>query len=79
MEPQLFAKLKWQCRRGTKELDSLLESFLINNVNPTNTDLFIDLLSLQDSQLISFLLGERRPESTELATLVKQIRNNTNV
>lgn len=79
MDPQLFAQLKWQCRRGTKELDSLLEAFLINGVNTANTDLFIELLALQDSQLIWFLLGERLPESAGLATLVKQIRNNTDI
>ena len=79
MNLQLFAKLKWQCRRGTKELDSLLEAFLVEHINPANIDLFIELLNLQDPQLISFLLGEQLPESTELATLVKQIRDNTNI
>jgi len=77
-----FSKLKWLCRRGTKELDYLLEGFLLNQysqLESNNQVLFIELLGLQDSQLILYLLGNQLPESTGLAKLVKQIRNNANV
>ncbi len=77
-----FAKLKWRCRRGTKELDYLLEGFLIKHYDQADSDdqaLFETLLTLQDTQLILFLLGDQLPESKGLARLVKQIRNNSNL
>ena len=75
-----FAKLKWRCRRGTKELDYLLEGYLIQDYEQANKEeqkLFIELLSLQDTQLIFFLLGGQLPESEGLSELVKKIRNKT--
>jgi antitoxin CptB len=74
-----FAKLKWRCRRGTKELDYLLESYLLKQFNQSKREeqlLFIELLDLQDSQLIFYLLGDQLPESEGLSQLVKKIRNN---
>ncbi|MCK5830408.1 MAG: succinate dehydrogenase assembly factor 2 [Methylococcales bacterium] len=75
-----LAKLKWRCRRGTKELDYLLEDYLVRDYKQANKEeqrLFIELLSLQDTQLIYFLLGNQLPEHQGLAELVKKIRNKT--
>ena len=75
-------KLKWRCRRGTKELDYLLEGYLDKDYNLANKDekvLFVELLTLEDSQLISFLLGEQLPVSKGLARLVKKIRNKSDL
>ena len=75
------AKLKWRCRRGTKELDYLLEGYLDRFYRQANKDeqvLFVELLTLQDTQLILFLLGEQLPVPKGLASLVKKIRNQSN-
>ena len=77
-----IAKIKWRCRRGTKELDFLLEEYLLKHYNQANVEeqrLFIELLGLQDSQLIWFLLGDQLPEAEGLARLVKKIRKNKNI
>lgn len=77
-----IAQLKWQCRRGTKELDYLLENYLDEQYNQTNDKerrLFITLLKLPDCQLILFLLGNQLPKSKELASLVKKIRTQSNI
>lgn len=74
-----IAKLKWQCRRGTKELDYLLEEYLNSSymqVAEEEKVLFEELLIMQDPILISYLLGEQLPESKELVSLVKKIRKN---
>ncbi|MCF6251554.1 MAG: succinate dehydrogenase assembly factor 2 [Methylococcaceae bacterium] len=79
---ELIAKLKWRCRRGTKELDFLLEGYLNRYYIKANREeqvLFVELLSLQDTQLIFFLLGNQQPESKGLIKLVKKIRNNSNI
>lgn len=73
-----FSKLKWRCRRGTKELDFLLENFLLNQflcADKQEQLLFVELLDLQDSQLILYLLGDQLPSTRELSHLVKKIRN----
>ena len=77
-----FAKLKWKCRRGTKELDYLLEGYLTKSYCQSSVEeqnLFLELLSLADSQLISFLLGSQQPTSGKLAKLVKKIRQHTTI
>lgn len=51
-----LAKLRWQCRRGTKELDLLLNGFLDNGyrtANPADKDYFLQILELEDSVLIA--------------------------
>lgn len=75
MEP--LAKLKWRCRRGTKELDYLLTAYLDNDYQQATEDevsCFVELLTLQDTQLISFLLEGKPSESEGLDRLVKKIR-----
>jgi antitoxin CptB len=77
-----FSQLKWRCRRGTKELDYLLESFLEKKFDLAGEEeqlLFIELLALQDTQLIFYLLGEQVPDSKGLARLVKKIRDNSSI
>lgn len=51
-----LAKLKWQCRRGTRELDLLLNDYLENRfvtANPSEQSYFLEILKLEDSILIS--------------------------
>ena len=80
--PLSIAKLKWHCRRGTKELDYLLETYLNNYYHQVDKEeqlLFRELLMSQDSQLIWYLLGDQLPESEGLAKLVKKIRSHANI
>ncbi len=80
--PLSIAKLKWRCRRGTKELDYLLEAYLnkyYQLVDKEEQLLFKELLMSQDSQLIWYLLGDQLPESEGLAKLVKKIRSPANI
>ena len=76
------AKLKWRCRRGTKELDFLLENYLdkyYTQADMAEQALFVELLGFQDNQLIWFLLGEELPDNQGLQALVKKIRTNPNL
>jgi len=73
-----IAKLKWQCRRGTRELDYFLEHYLTtyyNDADDKEKSLFRQILALQDSELISFLLVEQPPLPAEMTSLVKKIRS----
>ncbi len=56
---QELAKLKWQCRRGTKELDLLLMDYLENRYpssSPQKKSQFIQLLALEDDELMAVLI-----------------------
>jgi len=72
-----ISKLKWRCRRGTKELDFLLEAYLMRHYAQANNEeqrLFVDLLTFQDSQLILYLLGDKKSESRDIDQLLKKIK-----
>ncbi len=53
-----LAKLKWQCRRGMKELDLLLENYLATDYLLADTAekaRFVKLLALEDDELFTVL------------------------
>ncbi len=71
-----LARLKWQCRRGTKELDFLLNRYLETGylvADQGERDLFVELLGLGDDVLVGVLMGNLKPEANELAGLVSKI------
>ena len=72
-----LAKLRWQCRRGTKELDLLLQRYLDSGyllADEEEQELFVELLTLEDDELIGVLLGELELETGEMKALVEKIR-----
>ena len=72
------AQLRWQCRRGMRELDLLLSDYLENDypqAREVNKQAFRELLALPDPDLIAYLLGGQTPEDAALANVVSQIRD----
>lgn len=72
------SKLKWQCRRGMRELDLVLEAFLeshYDRLTPTAQADFELLLAQPNEDLMAWLLTGIEPESEALARLVAQIRD----
>jgi antitoxin CptB len=77
MDTDNLSKLRWQCRRGTLELDILLENYLSASFSSASNDekaTFTELLTLEDTELLPYLMGDRIPEADALATLVNKIR-----
>ncbi|MEE9397518.1 MAG: succinate dehydrogenase assembly factor 2 [Methylococcales bacterium] len=73
-----LARLKWQCRRGTLELDLFLSRYLETGYASANEEEraeFVQLLELEDTELLPFLMGERVPSSKKQASLVSKIRS----
>jgi antitoxin CptB len=57
-----LAKLKWQCRRGMKELDLLLENYLATDyphADAAEKARFVELLQLEDDELFAVMLTRR--------------------
>jgi antitoxin CptB len=70
-----LARLRWQCRRGTKELDFLLNRYLETGylvADQGERDLFVELLGMEDDRLIGILMGELDEEG--MAGLVGKVR-----
>jgi antitoxin CptB len=72
-----LARLRWQCRRGTKELDFLLNRYLETGyliADQVEKDLFEELLGIEDDELSAVLMAEMEvPE--EMKVLVRKIHN----
>jgi antitoxin CptB len=74
-----LARLRWQCRRGTKELDLLLQRYLDSESGYLLADdkekaLFAQLLELEDDELIGVLLGELDVGAGEMKVLVEKLK-----
>ncbi len=76
-------RLRWQCRRGVKELDAVLCAFLDNNYATATANeqrLFTRLLALEDDQLLAYFFvnslpeNNHPPENEELKQFVEKIR-----
>ena len=71
-----FAKLHWQCRRGTQELDLLLLRYLDTQYVLADKDektSFIELLGLEDDVLIDLLLNNVAVESIAMKALLRKM------
>jgi antitoxin CptB len=72
-----LSRLRWHCRRGTREMDILLENYLDHhyfNAGSEEQQCFSDLLALEDSVLLSYLMMGKLPESEKIASLLNKIR-----
>jgi antitoxin CptB len=72
-----LARLRWQCRRGTKELDLLLQRYLDSGyllAGDEEKALFVELLGLEDDELVAVLMGNLEVEAGEMKVLVEKIR-----
>lgn len=76
MDPRL-AKLRWRCRRGMRELDSLLLAFVDDAAASfTSEELarFEEILALPDPVLHAYLLGRSAPPDAATADFIERIR-----
>lgn len=72
-----MAQLRWQCRRGMRELDELLLTYLDNDYSAASDaekTSFHALLALPDPDLVSYLLQQQSPPA-ELDIVIQSIRS----
>ena len=70
-------RLYWQCRRGMRELDDLLKTFLDKayaELNEEERQTFEKLLTYNDNLLLEFLMGRTVPRDPDTAHVVNKIR-----
>ena len=76
-EDAAMNRLRWQCRRGMRELDLLLADFLnrgYRELDAAATRAFGRLLDCPDALLLEWLLGRQHPSDKEVADVVQRIR-----
>ena len=70
------SRLLWRCRRGARELDSILVPYglaqihAMTSAEKTNLD---RLLEQQDPDLLNWFLGKSTPEDPTIADAVHQV------
>jgi len=70
------SRLRWQCRRGMRELDELLLDYLTQryaNAPAEDKETFQALLELSDPELIEYLLQGVKPAAEPIARVVDSI------
>lgn len=77
-ERNIRNRLAWQCRRGMRELDELLNRFLLqrySNLDSLQQQAFTRLLGYPDDVLLELLMGRMAPADKDVAHIVQEIRN----
>lgn len=70
-------RLRWRCRRGTRELDALLGGWLDRHGGSMDGDLaasFDSLLDQQDPELWDWLLGHAPAPRDDWRAIVNDVR-----
>tara|TARA_Y100001970_G_C13869246_1_gene668171 strand:- start:383 stop:649 length:267 start_codon:yes stop_codon:yes gene_type:complete len=75
-----LSRIKWRCRRGTKELDYLLLSYFENhylNANTKDQESFKKILSEQDPTIIEYFANPKGISDTSVYRVIRVILGST--
>lgn len=73
-----FRKLRWQSRRGMKELDVLFEAFFAQHaadIEKGRWPQLETLLAQEDDILFDWLSGRNLPEDPQITSLIDSLKN----
>jgi antitoxin CptB len=71
------AQAEWRCRRGKRELDLLLQTYLENEYDRASVaekNAFLELLNCQDTELLDHLFNRTIPENPSQVQVVSKLR-----
>ena len=71
-----LAKLRWRARRGMRELDAVLQSFLAGpakELGDTELAEFAAILELPDPELLSYITRRSVPADPATARLIERV------
>jgi antitoxin CptB len=77
-----MARLRWRCRRGTRELDALVGWWLDARyvaAGASQQAAFAELLDAQDPDLWNWLVGRERAPRADWQAIVDEIRERDRV
>ena len=79
-----YPRIRWACRRGMLELDLILLPFFeqhFTGLTPAQQQIFVQLLTEPDPDLLNWLMGHEQPADTkynELIAIIKDASHYTN-
>lgn len=82
MNDSTVARLRWRCRRGTRELDALVGWWLDARyvaATPAAQSAFAELLDVQDPDLWNWLVGRTVAPRADWQAIVDEIRGRDRV
>ena len=77
MNDTTINRLRWRCRRGTRELDRLLTWYLDTRYVASDAaaqNAFADLLDAQDPDIWDWIMGRSRSAQASVQNIVDDIR-----
>jgi antitoxin CptB len=72
-----LSRLRWRCRRGIKEMDIILQSFLDQTYPELSNNkkiIFENLLEETDLDILDWILQRSQPENKDYQSLITQFR-----
>lgn len=75
---QELNRIKWECRRGMRELDLIIETFFEKdflNQSDEIQELFVEILEESDLNLFRWLLRGENPPTSEKQKIIDVILN----
>ncbi len=76
-EANTSARLRWRCRRGIREMDLLLERFLLDHYPHLSADhrsSFEAMLDEADLDIYAWIVGTTEPDNPSYIAIVKQLQ-----
>lgn len=76
MDEKNWGRIKWQSRRGMRELDLMLLPFVEHDLpkcDDKTIDAYMDLLNATDLELFRWLHGTAKPDTAERKEMVQFI------
>ena len=76
MSDNTVKRLRWRCRRGMRELDLILESYLeqhTDDMSDSELRVFERFLDSSDMDLYEWVTGRAQPGDTAFAAIVAQL------
>ena len=73
-----IGRLRWRCRRGTKELDRILGGYLEQDYAQAPLDqqrAFAALLEIQDPDIYDWLMGVKAPDEEALKAIISVLQD----
>ncbi len=73
-----FQRVRWHSRRGLLELDLVLVPFadkFFQTLSATDQNAYVKLLTMEDQDLLAWMLGHAEPTEPDIAHIVNLIRS----
>ncbi len=76
------SRLLWRCRRGMREMDIVLQTFLnesYDSLSDIDQNTFSKLLDEADLDILDWIMGRTKPEDEALTHIIKLIRDSRKI